>query len=64
MKIELIDHQNGDKEIMYNSIYVYDGENNQYRLRINDFGELEVQGSNGAIRIEPRNANEIILKTV
>ena len=45
-------------------LYIYDKDNKQFRLLLNKFGELEIQGSDGRFSIEPRVSNEIILKQI
>lgn len=50
------------KETKY-GIDIYDGKGNQYHINTNPFGELEITTHDGNILINPRYANQIIIKT-
>ena len=63
MKLVISDRRVGDKVIEANSIYLYDGEDNQYRISLNKFGELEIQSTDGGLSVEPNVSNEITIKT-
>jgi hypothetical protein len=62
MKIEIINHRSENQIIEVGTIYVYDGEGNQYRMCLDKFGELMIQSSDSGFIIEPHVSDEIILK--
>lgn len=63
MKLVIRDRRVGDKVVEANSIYLYDGKDNQYRISLNKFGELEIQSTDGGLIVEPNVSNEITIKT-
>lgn len=66
MKIEIIDHFNGHKEIEakdMSGIYVYDKDGNQYHIKLDNFGGLELSSTDGKLSIEPSYGNLIYVKT-
>lgn len=63
MKIEIRNRTFGNNIVEANSIYLYDGDDNQYRVSLNKFGELEVQSTDGSLIICPNVSNEIKIKT-
>ncbi len=63
MKLVIRDRRVGDKVVEANSIYLYDGKDNQYRISLNKFGELEIQSTDGGLSVEPNVSNEITIKT-
>lgn len=65
MKIRIIDHRVEQPETIEakSGVEVYDGKGNIYLIRLNKFGELEINGTDGSLIIEPYMSNEIIIKT-
>lgn len=54
--------ENNTKEADF-GIVVYDGKGNQYHIDINPSGELEITANDGNLLVNPRYANQIIIKT-
>nr|DAY73301.1 MAG TPA: hypothetical protein [Caudoviricetes sp.] len=50
------------KEIDY-GLEIYDGKDNKYVINVNPFGEIEITSSIGNLIVNPRYANQIIIKT-
>lgn len=64
MEIEIISHSSdNEKKEARNGIYVYDGRGNQYRIYLDNFGDLTVNSVDGKLAIEPNVTNEIVVKT-
>lgn len=63
MKVQIINHRCEDAEMeVRNGIRIFDGSGNAFILRLNKFGELEINGADGSLCIIPQCANEIIIK--
>lgn len=65
MKVEIVDHLNGNKEFEasdMSGIYIYDADGNQYHIRPDRFGGLEVSSTDDKLSIEPSYSNLIYLK--
>lgn len=63
MKVQIINHRGEDTTLEASSgIKVFDGQGNIFILRTNKFGELEINGSDGSLSIEPKYSNEIVIK--
>lgn len=66
MKVEIIDHFNGHKEFEasdMSGIHVYDKDGNQYHIKIDRFGGLELSSTDNKLTIEPYCSNMIYIKT-
>lgn len=64
MEIEIISHfSDNEKKETRNGIYVYDGRGNQYRIYLDNFGDLTINSVDGKLAIEPNVTNEIVVKT-
>lgn len=50
------------KEMKY-GLEVYDGKGNEYIININPLGEIEITANEGNLIVNPRYANQIIIKT-
>lgn len=62
MDIQIINHQGENNSIeAHSGIIIRDGEGHEFRIKINKFGELVVNGTDGKIFINPQYSNEIIL---
>lgn len=42
---------------------IVDGNDNEYLIQLNSFGELEITSHDGKILINPRYSNQILIKT-
>jgi hypothetical protein len=63
MKIQIINHRSDDIEMeVRNGIRIFDGNDKIFILSLNKFGELEINGADGALCVIPQCANEIIIK--
>lgn len=66
MKIQVINHSN-EQPIQVvkdqNGIYVWDGNGEEYRISVNQFGDLEIYSSRANILVKPCVANHIVIKT-
>ena len=57
------DEGNNENLIRTVRVYVFDGKGNQYRICLDQFGDLEVYASDGRIIIEPKVSNHIVIKS-
>ncbi len=64
MKIEIINHHNGNAQSNINSLYVYDSNDNRYCISLNKFDGIAVRAEDGRLSIEPQVSNDIIIKTI
>lgn len=42
---------------------VVDGNDNEYLIQLNSFGELEITSFDGSILVNPQYSNQILIKT-
>ena len=64
MKIQAIEfNSEPETQEARNGVYVFDGKGNQYRICLDQFGDLEVYASDGRIIIEPKVSNHIVIKS-
>lgn len=42
---------------------IVDGNNNEYLIQLNSFGQLEITSHGGNILVNPRYSNQILIKT-
>ena len=63
MKIITNQSFSDEKTITCDFIKLFDGENHEYMIRLNDNGELEITSVNGNISLNPKYANSITLKS-
>ena len=60
-------HEDQETEVMlskYKSLYVYDDNGNEYAIKANKFGGIEICANDGKISVEPSVSNLIFVKTV
>jgi len=62
-------HEHDDQETevtlaKYQRLYVYDDNGNEYAIKANKFGGIEICANDGKISVEPSVSNLIIIKTV
>lgn len=62
-------YKNEDQEVevqlsKYNRLYVYDNNGNEYAIKANNCGGIEIYANDGKLSIEPSVSNHIVLKTV
>lgn len=63
MKVSVINHRCGDDEIeVKNGIRVFDGEDNEFIVNLNNLGELEINGLTEGLCIIPQYENQIVIK--
>ncbi len=48
----------------YQRLYVYDDDGNEYAIKANKFGGIEICANDGKISVEPKVSNLIIIKSV
>ena len=48
----------------YQRLYVYDDNGNEYAIKADKFGGIEICANDGKISVEPSVSNLIIIKTV
>lgn len=66
MKIQVINHSNEQpiQEVKdQNGICIWAGNGEEYRICVNQFGDLEIYSSYNNILVKPCVANYIIIKT-
>lgn len=64
MKIKKIDyHKEQETEEVRNGIYVYDGKGEEFRITLDQFGQLEIYSNHSNILVKPNVANHITIKT-
>ena len=60
-------HEDQETEVTlskYKSLYVYDDNGNEYAIKANKFGGIEICVNDGKISVEPSVSNLIFVKTV
>ena len=60
-------HEDQETEVTlskYKSLYVYDDNGNEYAIKANKFGGIEICANDGKISVEPSVSNLIFVKTV
>ena len=64
MKIQVIDYSN-EQPITEskNGVYVWDGKGEEFRITLNQFGDLEIYSNHSNIIVKPNVANHITIKT-
>lgn len=63
MKVSVINHRCGDDEIeVKNGIRVFDGEDNEFIVNLNNLGELEINGLTEGLCIISQYENQIVIK--
>lgn len=66
MKIQVINYlkEQPIQEVKdQNGIYVWDGNGEEYRICVNQFGDLEIYSNHANILVKPCVANHIVIKT-
>lgn len=64
MKIQVIDYSNEQPIIeSKNGVYVWDGKGEEFRITLNQFGQLEIYSNHSNILVKPNVANHITIKT-
>lgn len=48
----------------YQRLYIYDESGNEYALKANKFGGIEICANDGKLSIEPSVSNLIVIKTI
>ena len=48
----------------YQRLYVYDNNGNEYAIKADKFGGIEICANDGKISVEPSESNVITIKTV
>lgn len=49
------------KEVKY-GLNIYDGKGNEYIISVNPLGEIEITANDGNLIVNPRYANQVIIK--
>ena len=60
-------HEDQETEVTlnkYQRVYVYDNNGNEYAIKANKFGGIEICANDGKISVEPSVSNLIVIKTV
>lgn len=64
MKIQVIDYSNEQPVLeSKNGVYVWDGNGEEFRITLNQFGQLEIYANHSNILVKPNVANHITIKT-
>lgn len=64
MKVQIINHTEEQPiQETRSGVFVWNGKGDEFRISLNQFGELEINCSRKSILVKPNVSNEVVIKT-